>query len=64
MPINYKLSKVMVDCFRGIDHFELELRDGFPSVLIGSNNAGKSTVLNAIALALNGGSYSQKLVTA
>ena len=31
---------------------------GSPSVLIGSNNAGKSTVLNAIALALNsGGSY-------
>jgi ABC-type cobalamin transport system ATPase subunit len=49
----------MVDCFRGIDHFELELRDGFPSVLIGSNNAGKSTVLNAIALALNGGGSHQ-----
>ncbi|UVK36836.1 AAA family ATPase [Mesorhizobium sp. AR10] len=59
MPIDFKLSKVVIDCFRGIEHLELDLRDGFPSVLIGSNNAGKSTVLNAIALALNGGGYHQ-----
>lgn len=59
MPIDFKLSKVVIDRFRGIEHLELDLRDGFPSVLIGSNNAGKSTVLNAIALALNGGGYHQ-----
>jgi len=59
MPIDYKLSKVVINCFRGVGHLELEFRDGYPSVLIGSNNAGKSTVLNAIALALNGGGSHQ-----
>ncbi|PZR90478.1 MAG: hypothetical protein DLM68_04645 [Hyphomicrobiales bacterium] len=58
MSIDYKLSKVVIKCFRGIGDLELEFRNGFPSVLIGPNNAGKSTVLNAIALALNcGGSH-------
>ncbi len=55
MPIEYKLSKVVIRCFRGIEKLELVFRDNFPSVLIGSNNAGKSSVLKAIALALNGG---------
>jgi ABC-type branched-subunit amino acid transport system ATPase component len=59
MPIDYKLSKVVIKSFRGIGHLELEFRDGCPSVLIGSNNAGKSTVLNAVALALNGGGSHQ-----
>jgi ABC-type cobalamin transport system ATPase subunit len=59
MPINYKLSKLVIKHFRGIDDLTLDLRDGYPLVLIGANNAGKSTVLNAIALALNGGSYHQ-----
>src|SRR5437762_4489273 len=59
MPIDYKLSKIMVHCFRGIHHLELEFIDGVSSVLIGANNAGKSTVLNAIALALGGGGFYQ-----
>jgi hypothetical protein len=59
VPIDYRLSKVVIDCFRGIEHLELDLHHGFPSVLIGANNAGKSTVLNAIALALNGGGFHQ-----
>ena len=59
MPIDYKLSKVIIHYFRGIDKLELAFRDSFPSVLIGSNNAGKSTVLSAIALALNGGGSHQ-----
>src|SRR5262245_60364765 len=59
MTIDYTLSKVTVICFRGIKKLELSLRDGFPSVLIGSNNTGKSTVLNAIALALDNPSFRQ-----
>ena len=59
MPIDYRLSKLVIDSFRGIGHLELEFRKGFPAVLIGSNNAGKSTVLNAIALALGGGGSHQ-----
>jgi energy-coupling factor transporter ATP-binding protein EcfA2 len=59
MPIDYNLSKLIIRRFRGIEELELELRDGFPSSLIGANNAGKSTVLNAIALALNNPSFHQ-----
>jgi predicted ATP-dependent endonuclease of OLD family len=59
MPIDYKLSKLVIDSFRGIGHLELDFRKGFPAVLIGSNNAGKSTILNAIALALGGGGSHQ-----
>jgi predicted ATPase len=59
MPIDYKISKVIIRCFRGIEKLELDLRDGFPSVLIGSNNTGKSTILSAIALALGSPSFHQ-----
>lgn len=59
MPIDYKLSKVIIKKFRGIESLELELRQGFPTVLIGANNAGKSTVLAAIALVLNNASFYQ-----
>jgi ABC-type hemin transport system ATPase subunit len=59
MPIDYKIWKVVIQSFRGIQHLELEFIDGVPSVLIGANNAGKSTVLNAIALALGGGGFHQ-----
>lgn len=51
MAIDYKLSKVIIQNFRGIDTLELEFKQGYPSVLIGSNNAGKTAVLNAIAMA-------------
>ena len=55
MAIDYRLWKVVIHCFRGIQHLELELIDNVPCVLIGANNAGKSTILNAVALALGGG---------
>jgi ABC-type hemin transport system ATPase subunit len=57
MPIDYRLSKVVIRNFRGIESLELEFRQGFPSVLIGSNNAGKSTVMAAISMALHGGDF-------
>lgn len=63
MPVNYRLSKVSIENFRGIKDLSLELRDGFTTVLIGANNAGKSTILNAIALALNGGGFHQWVPT-
>ncbi len=59
MPIDYKLSKIIIRKFRGVDNLEIDLRDGFPTLLIGSNNAGKSTILTAIALTLNNPSFSQ-----
>lgn len=59
MTINYKLSKLVINNFRGINHLEVNLLDKSVSVLIGGNNAGKSTVLNAFALALNAGGSHQ-----
>lgn len=52
MPIDYRLSKVIIRNWRGIDTLELDLRSSFPNVIIGSNNAGKTAALDAIALAL------------
>lgn len=59
MTIDYKLWKVSIKQFRGIERLELEFVDGAPNVIIGANNAGKSTVLNAVALALRGGGFHQ-----
>ena len=49
MPIDYKLSKIIIRNFRGVDSLEIDLRDGFPTLLIGSNNAGKSTILKTVS---------------
>jgi ABC-type thiamine transport system ATPase subunit len=57
MAVDYKLAKIIIRCFRGIQELELEFRDGYPTVLIGSNNAGKTTILNAIALAFHNGEF-------
>ncbi|RYZ69417.1 MAG: DUF2813 domain-containing protein [Proteobacteria bacterium] len=59
MLIDYAISKLVIEGFRGIEKAEFDFRNGFPTVLIGSNNAGKSTILNALALALNGGGFHQ-----
>jgi predicted ATP-dependent endonuclease of OLD family len=59
MAIDYKLWKVVIHCFRGIQRLELEFIANVPTVLIGANNAGKSTILNAITLALGGGGFHQ-----
>lgn len=57
MPVDIRLRRLVVRGFRGIDSLDLDISDGVPSVLIGSNNAGKSTSLHAIALALRAGGY-------
>ncbi len=51
MPINYRLDRLEVRNFRGLPTLDLILPEGIPTYLIGANNSGKSTVLNAIALA-------------
>lgn len=57
MPIDYEITKIIIKGWRGIDTLELDLRPGFPNVLIGSNNAGKTAVLDAIGLALNSAAF-------
>jgi putative ATP-dependent endonuclease of the OLD family len=54
MPIEFRVRSLHVTGFRGVKSFSMELTEGSPAVLIGPNNSGKSTILDAIALALNG----------
>lgn len=54
MPINFRLANLEITDFRGIDELELDFRPGSCHVLIGANNSGKSTVLDALALCLGG----------
>src|SRR6266498_504123 len=46
-----KISRVRITGFRGIDQADLTLGDGI-TVLVGENNAGKTSILHAIAIAL------------
>jgi predicted ATPase len=55
MPVEYRLNKLSIRNFRGIRELDLDLAQEMPLHLIGGNNAGKSTILDAIALALRGG---------
>ncbi|KZK74368.1 MAG: hypothetical protein A3K90_02890 [Pelodictyon luteolum] len=47
-----RLSKIAVDNFRGIEHVEIEL-DRDVTVLVGENNTGKTSVLEALRLCLD-----------
>lgn len=54
-----RLKRLIVDNFRGISHLDLEFATrSQTTVLVGVNGVGKSTVLDAVALAL---SYAEKL---
>ncbi len=59
MPVNYRFKTLAITNFRGIKSLEMDLPDKRPLHLIGSNNSGKSTVLEAIAFALRGGGFHQ-----
>ncbi len=47
-----RLSKITIDNFRGIEHVEIEL-DRDVTVLVGENNTGKTSVLEALQLCLD-----------
>lgn len=58
MAVDFRISRLTVDHFRCIGKgLALEFHDQVSTYLIGANNSGKSTVLNSIALALNGGGF-------
>ena len=57
MPIDFRLHNLQVRNFRGLRSLDLEFPEDAPMVLIGANNACKSTILDAISLALNGPSF-------
>ena len=47
-----RLSKITIDNFRGIKHVDVELERDM-TVLIGENNVGKTSVLEALQLCLD-----------
>ena len=48
------IKKIIIENFKCInDKFELDFKDGI-NILVGNNEAGKSTILEAIHLALSG----------
>jgi putative ATP-dependent endonuclease of the OLD family len=59
MPVQFRFDKLTITDFRGIHALQVALPDDFALHLIGSNNAGKSTILEAIAFALRGGGFHQ-----
>lgn len=57
MPVDFQFDRLRIERFRGILDFELPFSRGVPTYLIGGNNTGKSTLLDAFALALRGGGF-------
>lgn len=55
LSVQFRFSALSITGFRGIRELGLELPEGVPTYLVGPNNAGKSTVLLALAFALKGG---------
>jgi len=47
------ISRVKIENFKCFEVFDLSLNDGL-NILVGNNEAGKSTILEAIHLALTG----------
>lgn len=51
--VNFYISNIHIEGFRGINNFEVDFSLSELSILIGPNNSGKSSLLDAIGLALN-----------
>lgn len=62
MAVKFQLDRLKVSNFRGLPTLEFEIPSGTPLHIIGSNNSGKSTALQAIAFAFkSAGSYQHDL---
>ena len=55
MPVDFRFSRLSIRNFRGIRELDIDLPEKIPLHVIGGNNSGKSTVLDALALAFRGG---------
>lgn len=54
MAIDFRFSRIEIENFRGLSNLAIDLPDRGPLAIVGPNNAGKSTILDAIALAMEG----------
>jgi predicted ATPase len=54
MDVNYRFSRIEIENFRGLKELSLDLPVKGPLAIVGPNNAGKSTILDSIALAMEG----------
>lgn len=52
-PIRMHITKAKIRNYRSLDHCDIHFREGL-NILVGDNEAGKSTLLEAISLALTG----------
>jgi AAA15 family ATPase/GTPase len=55
--IEFKPEKLSIENFRGIPAFNLKIEKKTPTYIIGPNNAGKSTILQAVAFAFRAGGF-------
>ncbi|MEX2374320.1 MAG: AAA family ATPase [Dehalococcoidia bacterium] len=57
MSVHARPACLHIRNFRGIPELDVDLHAGTSTYVIGPNNAGKSTVLNAVALAFKGAAF-------
>jgi putative ATP-dependent endonuclease of the OLD family len=57
MPIGIQLDSLQVNNFRGLQELSIDISRQGPTVLIGANNSCKSTIVDALALALGGPAF-------
>lgn len=54
MAVDFRFSRIEIENFRGLKDLALDLPDKGPLAIVGPNNAGKSTILDAIAMVMEG----------
>ncbi|WP_084224630.1 ATP-dependent nuclease [Paenibacillus pectinilyticus] len=56
------IERVIIDNYKSFEHFDLKFRDDV-NIIVGDNEAGKSSILEAINLALTGQLYGRNVMT-
>lgn len=54
MEVDFRFSRIEIENFRGLKELALDFPDKGPLAIVGPNNAGKSTILDAIAMVMEG----------